>query len=170
MHIKKLYIFLLLFISVPVSAQIPQDKGYKLTYPENISANSSFDISLVASNPYNDADVLELYFIPSPRIIFKNLTLRSVYNETNIPCSRIYIDGISGTIYRADIDLAENKLSPKTYFQLLFNFKADNAKNANFSFSGMFKTIGETVGYIQNADKFYPDDTLKFSSVSFKVL
>jgi hypothetical protein len=162
---KRLYIFILLIVSVTVSAQVTTDNSYKLVYPTNISANSGFDISLVATNPYNDADTLEIYFIPSSRILFKSLTLRSVYDETNIPCNQINIGGISGNVYRADIALSENNLTSKTYFQLLFSFKSNNARNADLRFSGIFKANGKTEGYIQSSGNFDSDDTLRFASV-----
>lgn len=166
--LNKLYIFLLLIVPFIVSSQITQDNSYKLTYPENISSNSNFDISLVASNPYNNVDSLEIYFIPSSRIIFKNLALRSVYGETNISCDQVNIDGISGTVYKADIVLSENNISSKTYFQLLFSFKADNAKNASFRFSGIFIKNGAAAGYIQSSENDNSDDTFKFTSVPLR--
>lgn len=164
----KLYIFLLLILPSTVSAQVLQENGYKLFYPENISSNSAFDISIVASNPYNNNVTLELYFVLPGRITFKNLLLHSVYNETNIPCNQINIDGISGEVYKAVISLSKYNISSKTFFQLLFSFKAENAKNANFQFSGIFKANGKTAGYIQTSDNFNSDDSLKFASVSLQ--
>ncbi|HSD62398.1 MAG TPA: T9SS type A sorting domain-containing protein [Ignavibacteriaceae bacterium] len=162
---KRLFIFLLLLISNPVSAQLTGGNSYKLAYPENISTNSGFDISLIASNPFNNADTLEIYFIPSERIILKSLILRSVYNETEIPCNQVIISDIPGEIYKAEIALQENKLSPKTYFQLLFSFRADNAKKAVFRFSGIFKSKGKKIGYIQSSDNLSSSDSLASTSI-----
>lgn len=162
---KRLFIFLLVLIYIPVSGQISGGNSYKLVYPENISTNSGFDISLVASNPFNNADTLEIYFIPSERIIFKHLTLRSVYNETDILCNQVNISYIPGDIYKAEIALQENKLASKTYFQLLFSFKADNAKKAVLQFSGIFKSKGKKIGYIQPSDNLSSGDSLGFISI-----
>ncbi len=160
---KRLLHFLLFLISITISAQTTGGNGLRLVYPGSISANSNFDISLTASNPYNNADTLEIYFIPSERMIFKNLILRSIYNETIIPCNQIKINDISDEVYKAEIDISKNQLSPKTYFQLLFNFKADNAQKAIFRFSGIFKSNSEKRGYIQS--NFDSDDSFRFTSI-----
>lgn len=160
---KRLFLFLLFLISITISSQTTGGNGLRLVYPGSISSNSNFDISLIAYNPYNDADTLEIYFFNSDRIIFKNLILRSIYKENIIPCIQMKINDISDEIYRAEIVISENLLSSKTYFQLLFNFKADNAQKAVFHFSGIFKSNGKKIGYIQSDFDF--DDSFRFTSI-----
>jgi len=161
MH-KRIYILLLVFATIPIFGQISRENNYKLSFPDNISSNGSFDISLIASNPFTHADKLILYFEPSQRIIFKNLELRTFSDVTAIPCRQINLDGEEA--YRAEIDLIKGKISPNNYFQLLFTLKADNPATGNFQFSGLFKAEGQTEGYIQSADNFTAEDTLKFVS------
>jgi Secretion system C-terminal sorting domain len=167
--VKKLYILFFMAAAIKVAAQVSTENGYKLVYPEYISPNSAFDISVISSNPFTNSDKLEIYFRPSSRIIYNDLELRSAYNDINIPCRSVNINGISGNVYKAVIDLQKNNITSNSYFQLLFNFKADNASNANFKFSGIFKNENGISGYIQPLDDFNDlDDSLKFSSVQLK--
>ena len=165
---KKLYILLFLFSAISAFAQISQENGYKLTFPDNISSNSAFDISLVASNPFIEANRLILFFNPSPGINFRNLELRTFGNLTSIQCKQISIDERQGVVYRAEIDLKKNKITSQNYFQILLTFRADNVTAAEFGFSGIFKAGNKTLGYIQSSDNFDKEDTLKFSSVQLK--
>ncbi len=167
MH-RSIYIILLIFAVNPAFAQISKENGYNLYIPENISSNAAFDISLIASNPYKDADKLILYFNTSSRINFKNLELRTFYTISNIPGKQLNLDVEQGNIYKAEIDLLKNKIASDTYFQLLFNLKADNAVTANFQFSGIFKAGAKTTGFIKSSNNYDADDTLRFSSVQLK--
>ncbi len=165
MH-KRIYILLLLFAAIPVFGQISRENSYKLSFPDNISSNGSFDISLIASNPFANADKLILYFEPSQRIIFRNLELRTFSDVTAVSCRQISLGGEEA--YKAEIDLIKNKISPNSYFQLLFSLKADNPAAANFQFSGLFQSEGQTEGYIQSDNNSTDEDTLKFVSVNLK--
>jgi hypothetical protein len=165
---KRIYIILLLFTSLPVFAQIPKENNYKISFPDNISSNSAFDISLIASNPYANADRLVLYFEPSHGLNFKNMELRSFENESGILCRKINFEGKEDDVYRADIDLVKNKIDSKSYFQLLIAFKADNISSADLKFSGIFKEGNETRGYIQSAGDSETEDSLKFSITHLK--
>jgi hypothetical protein len=151
-----------------VFAQISRENGYNLDIPENISSNGVFDISLITSNPYDNADKLVLYFNTSSRINLKSLELRTFSAHANIPCKQINPDGEQGTIYRADIDLIKNKIVSNTYFQLLFTLKAENAVNADFQYSGIFKVRGKTKGYIKSSKNFNAEDTLRYSPIHLK--
>ena len=107
-----------------------------------------------------------LYFEPSQRIIFRNLELRTFSDVTPVSCRQISLGGEEA--YKAEIDLIKNKISPNSYFQLLFSLKADNPAAANFQFSGLFQSEGQTEGYIQSDNNSTDEDTLKFVSVNLK--
>ncbi len=165
MH-KRIYILFLLFAAIPIFGQTTRENSCKLSFPDNIALNGSFDISLIASNPYADADKLILYFEPSQRINFKNLELRTFSDVIPVSCRQINLNGEE--VYKAEIDLIKNKISPNNYFQLLFSLKADNPVTANFQFSGLLKSDGQTEGYIQSNYNLMADDTLKFVSADLK--
>ncbi len=164
--VKKLYILSILLFTSLLFGKTADESNYKLVYPKSIPANSNFDISLISSNPFAIADKLEIYFVPSSKINFKNLKLRFVDNDLDINCKQLNIQGISGNVYKANIDLKKNNLVSKIYFQILFGFKAENTGSADFKFTGIFKSGGKTIGYIQPTDKFEKDDSLKFLSAT----
>ena len=164
---KKIYILFILTAAY-VFAQFSGENSCNLTFPANINSNAAFDISLIASNPFTDADKLILYFKTSPRINFRSLELRTYNKFLNIPCRITNLADEQGNLYRAEIDLIKNKIVSKDYFQLLFNMKAENSVSADFEFSGIFKTGNETLGYIQSSPNSDPEDTLKLSSFQLK--
>ncbi len=167
LHIK-LYILLVLLATIPVFGQNTQETSYKLGFPEIISSSSSFDISIIASNPSDLADKLVLYFELPERINFRNLELRSFNRTSDIPCRSIAAENEEGNLFKADIDFVKNRISSRDYFQLVLTLKADNAESGNFKFAGIFKSKGKITGYLQVPALTSPEDSLDFSTIPLK--
>ncbi len=145
-----------------------QEKGYKLAFPANISSTSSFDISLVASNPSDLTEKLVLYFILPERINFRKLELRSFDTTSDIPCRQIASENEDGPLFKAEIDFVKNRITFRDYFQLIFTLKADNAESGSIKFAGIFKSEDNILGYLQSSPLSESEDTLRFSTVSLK--
>ncbi len=167
MH-RRLYILFLLFAAIPVFGQNPQENSYKLAFPYNISSTSSFDISVVASNPSDHADKLDLYFSLPERITFHNLELRSFDSTTEIPCRQIASENADGSLFKAKIDFSKNRITSRDYFQLIFTLKADNAESGDFKLAGIFKSEDNILGYLQSSPSAVSNDTLRFSTIHLK--
>lgn len=159
------YILLLIFAAVPVFGQNTQEIRYKLAFPSNISSSSSFDISIVASNPSDHTDRLILYFDLPNRVNFRNLELRSFNKMSDISCRQIDSEDQDGSLFRAEIDFEKNRISSNDYFQLIFTLKADNAESGSLKIAGIFKSKDTTLGYLQSSSNNAPDDTLRFTDV-----
>ena len=167
MHIR-IYILFLLFAAIPVFGQNTQESGYKLTFPNNISATAPFDISIVASNPSDLADKMILYFVVPERINFRGLELRSFDKTSDIPCRQIASENEDGSMFKAEISFVKNRITTRDYFQLIFTLKADNAESGNLKFAGIFKSKNEILSYLQSTPFTASEDTLRFSNVSLK--
>ncbi|HEY6906209.1 MAG TPA: T9SS type A sorting domain-containing protein [Ignavibacteriaceae bacterium] len=165
---RSIYILLLIFAANPIYSQISRENGYNLSIPANISSNTSFDLSLIVSNPYEDADKLVLYINMPSRLNIKNLELRTFSGVTVISCRQTNLDAMQGNVYRADIDLNKNKIASDSYFQLLFTLKNDNGTAADINLSGIYKAGGKTVGFLKAPTNFEDNDSLRFSSLHLK--
>jgi hypothetical protein len=167
MH-RAIYILLLIFTAQSIFSQISRENSYNLSIPTNISSNTSFDISLIASNPHDNADKLVLYINTPFRLTLKNLELRKFSGIADIPCRQVNLDAVQGNVYKADIDLIKNKIVSDNYFQLLFTLKNENGSSADINLTGIYKADGKTIGYLKTPTDFNDDDSLKFSSLNLK--
>ncbi len=167
MHIR-LYILFLLFAAIPVFGQNAQEYGYKLAFPNNIPATASFDISIVASNPSDQADKMVLYFVVPERINFRELELRSFDKTSNIPCRQIASEDEDGSMYKAEIGFVKNRITTRDYFQLIFTLKADNAEACRLKFVGIFKSKNKILSYLHFPSSTSSEDTLRYSTVPLK--
>lgn len=166
MHIR-LYILFLIFAVISVFGQNSRETHYKLAFPNSVSSASTFDISIVASNPSDLADKLVLYFDLPERINLRNLELRSFDRTSDIPCRQIVTEN-QGSLFKADIDFTKNRISARDYFQLLISLKADNAESGSFKFAGIFKSKGKITGYLLDPSETAAEDSLSFSTVPLK--
>ena len=159
------YILFLILAAIPVFGQNSREIAYKLAFPDNIPANSSFDISIVASNPSEQSDKLILYFALSGNIDLRNLELRSFNKTSDITCRQIASEDRDERLIRAEIDFIKNHIASNDYFQLVFSLKADNAESGSLKFAGIFKSKDAVLGYLQSSS-LNAADTLRFSGVS----
>ncbi len=159
------YILFLILAAIPVFGQNSREIGYKLAFPDNIPASSSFDISIVASNPSEQSDKLILYFALSGNINLRNLELRSFNKTSDITCRQIASEDRDERLIRAEIDFIKNHIASNDYFQLVFSLKADNAESGSLKFAGIFKSKDAILGYLQSSS-LNTTDTLRFSGVS----
>ncbi len=164
----KLYILLILFSTFTVFGQNSQKNSYKLAFPSNIPSSSSFDLSIVASNPSEHADRLIIYFDLPERINFRDLELRSFDKTSDIPCRKVELENDGESLFKAEISFVKNGITSRDYFQLIFTLKADNAESGNFKFAGIFKSKEKTLGYLHYPQFVASEDTLRFSSIPLK--
>ncbi len=146
---------LALFLVSVGMAQTPGE-NYKLVYPEFIPANSSFDVSIITTNNYTGADRLELFIIPDYKISVNKLELKAPGIARKLNLSLTSLEGYTTQVYKANLSFSDSTILPGTYFQLLTNFKSDNAESALIKFIGVFKKGDDVLGYFNN-DK-YEDD------------
>src|SRR5690606_41660486 len=75
--IKIFFVFLILLTPSTFSLE----KNCGLYYPQFIAQNSSFDVSIVTSNPFPNADKLELFVLPGDKIELNKAEVRSVFHS-----------------------------------------------------------------------------------------
>ena len=127
-----------------------KEDTYKLFYPKNIPVNSTFEAALITSKISPAADTLELYIQPGNEISLLEISLKSFNVDKTlnfISASRV---GVSGNLYKTDIDLTDSSLSAGAFFQVVMTLKAEYGNNSNLKIYGEFKSGNKIVGTISN--------------------
>lgn len=148
--IKIYTISILLFSCFLAYSQTPQEY-YKISEPENVPLNSPFDISLITSNVFPDADTLELYIMPGEKISLNSVKLNSFTKKTALNYELSSLDNYDGTTYKTNINLKDTTLSHGTFFQILINFSNNGIENSKINFLGIFKKGGNVLGYLNSS-------------------
>ena len=98
-------------LSLSVYAQRNED-SYKISYPSYIALNSSFDISLITTNRFPEADTLEFYILPDEKLTLNNVQLNTTLWISQLNFKAAAVEGYSGRAFKCIVDLADSALHP----------------------------------------------------------
>ena len=158
-------------LSLSVYAQRNED-SYKISYPSYIALNSSFDISLITTNRFPEADTLEFYILPDEKLTLNNVQLNTTLWISQLNFKAAAVEGYSGRAFKCIVDLADSALAPGSFFQFLLRFKSENTAKSTLKFFGIFKEKGKIIGYINSKtvnDPIRESDYLKVPLEFYKV-
>jgi hypothetical protein len=126
--------------------------NFKLAYPGLVHQGKSFEISLITSNEFENADQLDLYVIPQRGIKLDEVILQS---ESEFKEIEFYSASSDGYLYDAvmcTIDLTG--LAPgegSSFFQVLMKFNSEFVDYSEIEFYGEFRRDNRIVNYLNNS-------------------
>ena len=146
--IRNLQIVLFFFFTAIVLGKNNQE-NFKLAYPKFIPIGSSFDVSLITSNPYTSADKLDLYFLPDSKLSLNSVELKTLNKNSKLNLVQTTFKNNSGTAYKTSIDLSDSSLSSGNYFQILLNAKTDYSSISPLKLYGVYLKTDSVVGFLK---------------------
>lgn len=147
---RKINILLAMLLLIFSNEARPSDENFKLVYPKVIPFNSQFDVSLITSNSFPEADELQIYIAPDPKIYISEVLLRSLSGETSLNPVKDNLQNYAGDVYSFSINLKDSSVLPGNFFQILFAFKTEVYENSLLRFYGIFKKENKTLGYLKS--------------------
>jgi hypothetical protein len=122
--------FAILILFIPFLAA--QDKQNILYYPSSVVANTPFEISLINSTRYPDADKLEIILSSYDRFDVNSVVVNTFYGSSEVVVIK------DNPNYKAILDLKSKSLTGDMNYQVLFNIQPDNVKKVRIEFSGNY--------------------------------
>ena len=145
---KKIICILAAVVTFALGAEKSAPESYKISYPEFIPAYSSFEVSLITSNYFPDADTLEIYVIPDSKVSLSKIELRSIFEKKNLKYSPANLTGADYQAYKTVLDLSDSTFSQGVFFQLLFNLKSESSSQSVLKITGVYIQNGNIVGQL----------------------
>ncbi len=131
-------------------------ENIKVFSPRFIPVNSSFDISIIASNRFPEADNLEFYLILDERVALNKIELRTIDISLKLPVTQTYLKGELQQAYKTLIDFRDSTIKIGDFFQLMLNLKVENSLQSNLKFLGVFKKGNKVLGYLKSRENQDP--------------
>jgi hypothetical protein len=153
MKIYTIYLLLLLLLSSKIVFSQNSTEDYNLSHPQLVQTNSSFEVSLVTSNYFEEADRLEIFYLNVEKLNLIDVELRTSSLTQKLSMLPVYVEELNKRGIKIIVDLKENNLKAGNFFQLLFQFKADNIFSAELNFYGVFKENDEALGFLKSGDE-----------------
>jgi hypothetical protein len=126
--------------------------NFKLAYPDLVHQGKSFEISLITSNEFENADQLDLYIIPQRGIKLDEVILQSENEFKEIEFFSASSDGYLYDAVMCTIDLTG--FAPgegSSFFQLLMKFNSELVDYSEIEFYGEFRRDNRIVNYLNNS-------------------
>ncbi len=145
---NKIICILMAAVTFAFGADRNAPERYRISYPKFIPAYSTFEISLITSNNYPDADTLEIYIVPDSKVSLNKIELRSLFARKNLKYVPVNLAGADNQAYKTVLDLSDSTFAPGIFFQLLFGLKSESSRNSVVKIMGVYKENGAVVGRI----------------------
>ncbi len=138
-----------------VSSVAPQSfsDNFKLAYPTLVHQGKSFEVSIITSNEFNNADKLDLYVIPKRGIKPEKFLLRYEKEVTEIEFVSASSEGYLYDAVMCSIDLTQLALANRgSFFQILMKFQSELIDYSEIEFYGEFRKNNRIVDYLYSSD------------------
>ncbi len=166
---NKIICILLAAITLAFGTERNAPERYRISYPRYIPAYSSFEVSLITTNYYPDADTLEVYMIPDSKVSLVKIELRSVFKKKILKFSPADLPGANYQAYKTVINLADTVFTPGLFFQLLFGLNSESSSQSEIKIMGVFKQNGVIIGRINpDALNGFADEYIKAKLYFYK--
>ncbi|MGB5893744.1 MAG: hypothetical protein WBG58_06155, partial [Ignavibacteriaceae bacterium] len=147
----KIFTILISFFWISLIPAQSIGDNFKLAYPGLVHQGKSFEISLITSNEFENADQLDLYIIPQRGIKLDEVILQSENEFKDIEFYSASSDAYLYDAVMCTIDLTG--FAPgegSSFFQLLMKFNSEFVDYSEIEFYGEFRRDNRIVNYLNN--------------------
>ena len=156
--------FLLFFAFDRATAQ----DNFKIFVPEFIPSNGSFEISIITSKKFPEADELNIYISPDLSLRINKIELFTEDEKLQIPIHSEFLQDYSEQFQKISIALNDStRFSDGDFFQLIISLKSTQANPNSLKFFGEFLKGEELLGYLVNSECKKSSETDKLYNLSF---
>jgi len=162
--INILLCFLLFFAFDQATAQ----DNFKVFVPEFIPANDSFEISIITSKKFPEANRLDIYFLPDFSLNINKLELWTQDIRLQIPAKTEFITEYSENYQKFTIDFSDTTLfADEAYFQLVLTLKSTTTNSNSLKFYGEFIGEEKILSHLANSENKISSNITNQFNLSF---
>jgi hypothetical protein len=162
--INTIVCFLLISYVFPVNAQ----DNFKVFFPEFIPSNESFEVSIITSKKFAEADKLDIYFLPDISLDIIKIELWTDESKIYIPFNPGYVQKYAAQFRKVSINFSDTTLLPEdAFFQIVISLKTSKVNSNGIKFFGEYSGSGEILGYLASSDSRIISDTPDLYKLTF---
>ncbi len=149
--LRVIYIILVSGFFILSHSQMVTD-NFKLGFPEFIPEGKSFEVSIVTSKGFADADILELELNPSNGIQIKKIELRTTHKTSRVNFKYISAAEPGLKLIKCVIEFSAVQLIDEDFFQVVMTFNSYNVESASLELKGLLKSGENVLGYLHSSE------------------
>ena len=149
----KLLNILLCFLLIFGSDIINGQDNFQIFTPEFVPINENFEISIITSKRFPEAEFLDLFFSTDISLSITGASLLSRNQIVQLPIKNEFSKILNDNATKIKIDLKDTtKLSASDFFQIIISLRSSQVNNNDLRFYGEFKDHNESLGYLLNSE------------------
>ncbi|MCU0332349.1 MAG: hypothetical protein MUC75_03140 [Ignavibacteriaceae bacterium] len=127
--------------------------NFKVFVPEFIPSNGIFEVSIITSKKFPEADKLDIYFLPDFSLNINKVEVWVHDVKLQIPGKTEFITEYSEHFQRFTVDFSDTSLiTDEAYFQIVITLKSTSTNSDNLKFYGEFIGQEGILGYLENSE------------------
>ncbi|MCZ6701492.1 MAG: T9SS type A sorting domain-containing protein [Ignavibacteria bacterium] len=128
--------------------------NFKLAYPDLVHQGKSFEVSIITSNEFENADKLDLYIIPKSGIKPDAFYLKLENQVMEIEYTSASTEGYLYDAVMFSIDFTQSTFkNGSSFFQILMRFKSEFVDYSEIEFYGEFRKNNRLVDYLNSTSE-----------------
>ncbi|MDZ7622960.1 MAG: T9SS type A sorting domain-containing protein [Ignavibacteriaceae bacterium] len=148
--------------------QTTAQDNFKVFVPEFIPSNGSFEVSIITSKKFPEADRLDIYFLPDFSLNINKLELWTHNIRLQIPAKTEFITEYSENYQKFTIDFSDTTLfADEAYFQLVLFLKSTGTNSNSLKFYGEFIGEEKILGHLANSENKISSNITNQFNLSF---
>ncbi|MCW8802968.1 MAG: T9SS type A sorting domain-containing protein [Ignavibacteriaceae bacterium] len=164
---KQINIILCFLLFFSFDWALSQD-NFNVFVPEFIPSDGSFEVSIITSKKFPEADRLDFYFLPDFSLIINKAELWIDNVPLQIPMRSEFVIEYSKQYQKVSIDFSDTALfSDGAFFQLVIFLKSMNTNSNALNFFGEFISAGKILEYLTSSDSKIISNIPNLYSLSF---
>lgn len=149
---RRINIFLCFLLFIAVDLAIAQN-NFEIFTPTFIPSDGNFEISIITSNKYPEADKLELYLAPDISLVLTKAVLLFQNQIIRLPIKTDFHETFNENIRYISIDLSDKtKISENDFFQIIVSLKSSSSEKNELELYGEFKNDNKVLGNLINSE------------------
>ena len=154
----------MLFFAFEATAQ----DNFKVFVPKFIPSNGSFEVSIITSKKFSEADRLDIYLLPDFSLNINKVELWIHGIRLQIPTKTEFITEYSDNYQKFTIDFSDTTLfADEVYFQLVLSLKSTSTNSNSLKFYGEFIGEEKILGNLANSENKISSNITNQFNLSF---
>ena len=163
-RINVILCFSILFAFDTISSQ----DNFKIFIPKYIPENTRFEVSIITSNKFPEAENLVVYFLPEQTLAITKAEIWIGNGKVDLPLTNEFISEYSEQFKKVVVDFSDTSIfKDETFFQIVLSLKPGHTNSNTLKFFGEYVDDEKVISYLLNSDLETDFNNSHLYSISF---
>ena len=132
---------------------INSQDNFKIFLPKYVPENTRFEVSIITSNKFPEAENLVVYFLPEQTLAITKAEIWIGNGKVELPLTNEFISEYSEQFKKVVVDFSDTSIfRDETFFQIVLSLKPGHTNSNTLKFFGEYVDGEKVISYLLNSD------------------